>query len=209
MTHTLHRTGSIDSLSNDFIVVAKAANGINSKGAKKKLSLFLTRAFEYGAINGGHGRGGCVYSHSLEHVLDKITEHSTVTVVFEDKSKMFGFIDYLIEEDLGLSIVISGIVDIVNEYCKRKGIVPHSIKHSLGIWGNKVSFVEDKITDITTMCGHGLIGVPLVEKLTKKVKEGEISAKEASLDMARICKCGIYNPQRGEQLIQELIKEKQ
>lgn len=208
MTHTLHRTGSIDSLSGDFIVVAKAASGINSKGAKKKLSLFLTVAFEYGAVNGGHGRGGCVYSHSLEHVLDKITEHSTVTVVFDDQSKMFNFIDYLVEEDMGLSIVISGIVDVVNDYCKRKGIAPHSMKHSLGIFGNNELFVKDKIMHITTMCGHSLIGIPLAEKLTENVRKGKITAKEASLNMAKICKCGIFNPNRGEQLIQELAKEK-
>ncbi len=207
MTHTLHRSGSFESLLNDYIVVAKAANGINSDGAKMKLSIFMKSAIEHGAINGGHGRGGCVYSHSLEHVLEKITDHSTVTVVFDDQSKMFNLIDFLIEKDLGLSIVISGIAETVNDYCKHKGIVPHSIKHSLGIFG-KLSFAEDKILNITTMCGHSLIGIPLVKKLTESVISGKITAEEASLDMAKICKCGIFNPKRGEQLIQELIKEK-
>ena len=50
MTHTLHRAGSEQSLSDDFVVLMMPSKDINHEGSAPKLRRFFELALEQGAI---------------------------------------------------------------------------------------------------------------------------------------------------------------
>ena len=53
MTHTLHRKGTKQNLSNDFILLTMAAKGINEDGAADKMREFLRIVSRYNPANMG------------------------------------------------------------------------------------------------------------------------------------------------------------
>jgi hypothetical protein len=57
------------------------------------------------------------------------------------------------------------------------------------------------------MCGHGMISRYLVEDIIKRVKAGEISARDGAIEIGQQCCCGIYNPKRGEKLLSSSQRE--
>ncbi|MDI9390457.1 MAG: hypothetical protein QM402_03855, partial [Synergistota bacterium] len=58
MTHTLHRRGSAESLADDFVVFAIAAQGFNAEGAAKKFEKFFDIVKKYNPNNFGDMRTG-------------------------------------------------------------------------------------------------------------------------------------------------------
>jgi hypothetical protein len=202
MTHTLHRQGTEQNLKNDFVVLAKAANGINEKGAAEKLQQFLRMALRHKAVNIGHGRAGNMYAVDPEEVITKTPDVATVTVVLDNEDELQNFIKELKEADLGVSIVISSLFKASMECCRKAGIMPHTIEHSLGIWGNTEKLPPKEVLEVTTMCGHGLISTNLVASLVEDLKKGRTTAEAASKELAKQCACGILNPVRASQLLQ-------
>lgn len=53
MTHTLHRLGSEESVSNDYVLLMVPAPGYNVRGAAPKHKAFLEMVVEHGAVNYG------------------------------------------------------------------------------------------------------------------------------------------------------------
>ena len=51
MTHSLHRQGTVEDLSGDFVVLAMAAKGINEEGAADKLREFLHVASQLSPVS--------------------------------------------------------------------------------------------------------------------------------------------------------------
>lgn len=204
MTHTLHRQGNEQSLEHDYVLLAKAANGINEAGATTKLQQFLRMARHHGAINMGHGRAGNMYTISTEEVITKVTDNCTVTVVFDDLDRVVRFVQEIMDANLGMSVVISSLFHASRECCAKVGLAPHSIEHSLGIWGKKEKLAPQKDLELTTMCGHGLISASLVDALVEDLKSGRTTADAASRELARQCQCGIFNPTRGAELLKAM-----
>ena len=207
MTHTLHRQGSEENLKNDFVVLAKAANGINEKGAAEKLQQFLRMALRHKAVNIGHGRVGNMYAVDPERIIATIPDNAGATVVFDDQDELQSFIKELKDADLGISIVISSLFKTSMECCKKAGIVPHTIEHSLGIWGKTEKLAPKEVLEVTTMCGHGLISAHLVTSLVEDLKKGRTTAEAASKELAKQCACGILNPVRAAQLLEGMAEK--
>ena len=205
MTHTNHRQGTRESLSNDYVAFIYPAKGINDKDAGPKLQEFLRIGYKYGPVNAGPARLGDMFMSFPERVIERVIRATSAYMVFDDRSKVEAFINDLVKANLGLSVIVSGLFDEVGEMCRTAGIKPHTLGCSLGVWGRVDRLPQAEILDITTMCGHGMISFNLVRRMTDKVITGLISFEEAGRIMARPCTCGVFNPKRAEDLLRQYI----
>jgi hypothetical protein len=122
---------------------------------------------------------------------------------FSSKEKTKNVLKKLKNADLGLSVVVSGLIDEILKMLKEVGLKPHTANVSLGIHGKKKRLLpKDKILEITTMCGHALIGSKLAEVVFEKVKSGKMSYKEGAELIAYQCPCGIFNLDRCQELFE-------
>ena len=101
-------------------------------------------------------------------------------------------------------IGIEGFKDHDGSACKKAGIQRHSVDLSLGIWGKIDKLPDEKIMEITTMCGHGMISANLVSKMIDDIRAGKTTARKAAVKLAEPCACGIFNIDKAEALLNEL-----
>lgn len=198
MTHTLHRRGTPESLSKDFVIMMIPAQGYNDAGSDDKLKQFLKIALRHDPKNVGTLKAN-MHSHSGQYVLDNAQK--LAHAVFVDKETVVQVLKEVKEANLGLSVIVSGVLDLVNEAAKEAGINRHTVEFSLGIWGNTSRLPSDDVLQVTTMCGHGLISTSLVESLLEAIRSGSKTPDEASRELARHCCCGIFNPSRAADLL--------
>jgi len=139
-----------------------------------------------------------------DEVLDSIKEGCRVFTVFNSREKIKKLLKGFKEADEGISIVVSGLIDRVREITDNVGLTPHTINLSLGIHGAIKRLPPPEIRQFTTMCGHAMVSPKLVEDVIRKVKTGKIDTWEGSWVLAKPCACGIYNPHRSQELLEEL-----
>jgi len=199
MTHTLHRQGNEENLSNDFPMLCIAAQGFNTEGSRPKLQEFLRIALRHNPINLGEMKYGNMYSHSAEQVVENAS--GIVHALFDNEAAVVAFMNDLKEADLGLSVVISGLFSTVRKCAQKAGLTPHTIEYSLGVWGNTARLPEPEVLQVTTMCGHGMLSSNLVRSLIEDIKSGAKTADTAARELARSCCCGIFNTTRASQLL--------
>ncbi len=199
MTHSLHRVGTEESLSKDFVVAALPAMGINDAGHAPKLEAFLRLALKHNPKNYGVGNYGNEYSHSGEQVI----EHAggMVHSVFTSADDVCAFLKSLKEADLGMSVIVSGILDTVNKIVSEAGLKRHTVNVSLGVWGNTKRLPPTEIMEVTTMCGHGMVSANIVKKLVEDIRKGVTTPEAAGKMLAASCCCGIFNPERAAGLL--------
>lgn len=208
MTHTLHRKGTEESLAKDYTILAMPSSGLNSAGSKPKLEKCLEIFRRHDPVNIGDSKGGSRYSlGSDQAVQDIIVENELVHGVFRSREQIIAVMKDLKEADLGLSVVVQGLIHEVEGCCKEAGLTPHTIVQSLGIWGKESLLPKEKVLEINTMCGHGLVSFNLIIDLAEKVKKGRLDAKKAGEMLAKPCICGVFNPERAAELIEEMNKE--
>ena len=205
MTHSLHRIGTAESLSRDFVVAALPAMGINNIGHEPKLQEFLKMALKHNPKNYGVGSYGNEYSHEGADVIAHAggMAHAVFTSIEDVK----GFLKDLKAADLGMSVICSGILDVVNKALQDVGLKRHTVNVSLGVWGNTNRLPPDEIREITVMCGHGMIATNLVRKLIDDVRSGATTPQDAGKVLAAPCCCGIFNPARAAELIAAAAKK--
>ena len=184
-----------------------SAKGINRRGSAPRLRRFLEIALNHGPVNFGDMRTGNGLTTNHREILRRIREDSLLNVVFASKESLFGFLAALKEADLGLSIVVSGLMDEACRCARREGFVPHTLAFSLGVWGRKEKLAEKGILAITTMCGHGLVAPGLVRLMAGKVADGGMSAEEAASELAKPCVCGAFNPVRAAALLRRGFRD--
>jgi hypothetical protein len=204
MTHTLHRRGSAESLADDFVVFAIAAQGFNAEGAAKKFEKFFDIVKKYNPNNFGDMRTGNSLVAGEDVIRKSFKDNSIVHAVFNDENTVTKVLKELKEADLGLSIVVSGLVHKTDECCKKVGLEMHTVEKSLGIIGNTPRLPDESILEVTTMCGHGMIAFNLVKKLADDVKKGRTSPNKAAKEIAKQCVCGVVNIPRVERLIKAM-----
>jgi hypothetical protein len=205
MTHSLHRFGNRENLSNDYVVVARTAKGINEEGLGPMIRKFVELALELDPVNAGDYTAGTLLTHSRQELLDGINDQSRVQVVFSDQEKVTSFLKRLREVDLGVSVVVTGLFDRVRECAQSAGLSePHTVQCSCGMWGRVEQLPDAQIMQVTTMCGHAQISASQVERRARDVRAGRMTAEEAALDLARPCVCGIFNPVRAAGLIEAM-----
>ena len=202
MTHSLHRTGS--TLDQEIIFILTPSQGINSKGAEGKIKKFLDIIVANDPVHYGNDRTGNRYTAGYDKIVDNLAGITNIHAVFNDLEKAKKALKEIVNADLGLSVVVSGLFDKATDCCKAAGINFHSIEHSLGIWGNKRLLPDEKTLDILTMCGHGLVSSNLIKTMADDVRNNKKSPEEAAEELARQCLCGIFNTERAALILREL-----
>ena len=124
MTHSLHRTGSVESLKDDFVIIVRPAVGVNHHGAAPRVRRALEIIFDEGPANigiletghtmlGGPGHP----QHPLAH--GRHIRHSMRVLQRREAERG---VRRLKEEELGLCVTVSGIVDDVFAMCDDVGL---------------------------------------------------------------------------------------
>ena len=199
MTHSLHRRGTAENLSEDYVMLTLPAIGINDDGHDPKLQEFLRIALRHNPVNIGQINLGNMYSHKIEEVLD--AAHGIVHAVFVNKEVVTEVLKELEEADLGMSVVVSGIFENVDECIEKAGLKHHTANFSLGIWGRTEKLPSDNILEVATMCGHAMVSANLIKTMVEEIKAGAKTPEEAAKVLAPQCACGIFNPDRAAKLL--------
>ena len=205
MTHSLHRQGSIQTLKDDYVVLARAARGINYEGDEPKLRRIAEIVFEEGPVNAGYSAHNATmingkWTKEVAMASQESTHH--FIACFDSREKVRRVLKRLKEEDLGISIVVSGLTDEVIAMAREVGLKPHTINLSLGIRGRKDLLAEPQVLELTTMCGHGLVAQKLVRKAVDDVRAGRRTAENAAEMVGAPCICGIVNITRAARLLE-------
>lgn len=205
MTHSLHRQGSIESLSCDYPILTITAVGINEQGSAGKKKEIFDILIKHNPCNLSQDKTGNVFQYSAEELRNGINDKTSVMAVFTDLEDLRSALIELKEKDLGVSVVVSGLIEPIKTMCSEIGIECHSINLSGGIMGRLDRLPPQGVVEITTMCGHGLISAELVGEMVDQIRKGRRTRKDAANHLASLCHCGIFNPKRAEELLSALI----
>jgi hypothetical protein len=206
MTNTLHRQGTADSLKNDYVIFAHTAKGITREGSASKLQEFMRICLKYYPVNIGDGKQGNIHQDdiNIQKLIANQGDGAGAAAVFTDLETLQKVIEELIKADLGISINISGLLEGVQQCCRKAGIERHSVEHSVGFWGATDRLPEREILEFNTMCGHGMVSFNLIRKMIEYVKLRRLTPKKAAKIMAKCCECGVFNPVRAETLLEKI-----
>jgi hypothetical protein len=197
MTHSLHRIGSDADLRSDYVLLAMRAAGIHDKTPEEK-ELAREKLLQIGKIFDQH--------NPRSIMLERLRRFSpVVTASFDSVDTVQRVLTALKEEDLGLSIVVSGLLTEIQRVAKQTKLKPHTVHLSLGVFGKKELLPAEKIREITTLCGHHCVSPQSVEHYVEQIQKDEISVEEAAQKLAEPCVCGIVNPTRVSQVLHELV----
>jgi len=205
MTHSLHRRGTAESLSQDYVMLCLTAIGFNDENHDPKLQEFLRIALRHDPVNIGAISLGNMYSNSKEEVVDNA--HGIVHAVFVKQDQVVDVLKDVEKAGLGMSVVVSGIFEKVDECLSKAGLKHHTANFSLGIWGKTEKLPDNDVLEVTTMCGHAMIAANLVKSMADEVKAGRKTADEAAKVLAPQCACGIFNPDRAAKLLTAMAKK--
>lgn len=209
MSHTLHRFGPEDTFENDFPFISRPAMKINHVGAAPKMRRVMEIALDNEPVNWGSltTKQNLTIGFDREELLSKTEDNSPAMGCFDNEDKVVAVLKQLKEEDLGMSVVITGLRDKVEKLCAQAGLKPHSADLSLGIFGATEKLPEEETLCYTTMCGHAMISAGLVRQIRKAVKDGKMSPEDGAKLLAKPCYCGIFNQTRAIELFKREIKE--
>lgn len=205
MSHTLHRRGTRDSLKNDFVLFAMSAKGINEIDSDAKLKRFLEIISRFDPVNLGDMKTGNRYITPPENIIGSTKDTSIVHGVFASRENLIKALQAIKEADLGVSVIISGLLEDVHDCCRQAGVGRHTCETSLGVWGNTDRLPDEDILRFTTMCGHGMVPFALVRKMIEDIKTGRRTIRQAAEELAKPCQCGVFNPDRATALLEEIL----
>ncbi len=208
MTHTLHRRGNDpDLLAQDYVILVMPSKDINHQGSGPKLRRFLELAQANGAIKIGDCRKGNEYHQGgVPALLQNVEDRAVVHAVFKDLASLSAALAALKKEDLGLSVVVSGLFDRVEACCRELGLEKHTVNQSLGRWGATHKLPEGEVLELNLMCGHGMVSLGLIHQVVEEVRGGGLSPEEGAERLFEPCMCGIFNPHRAAGLLRALAQ---
>jgi hypothetical protein len=206
MSHSLYRRGNARSLHDDYVVlVLTSVDRMKDPEVRAAMreawqifSSYAENLTNFGAIRGG-GRHKKTMAEFREE--DKFLIHA----VFRDRETMKTCLEEMKRKNLGLSVAVSGFFDEVNKTCQELGLTPHTVQYSLGISGKTDLLPDEKVLEITTMCGHAMVSPNLLAHLVEKIGRKKLTHAEAALELSRQCECGIFNPARAERLLRDMV----
>ncbi len=209
MTHSLHREGSVESLKDDFCLLAYCTKGINEQGACQKLLQIIDILQHNGLANLGIPAAGKSTEAGLTliEIREKLEKQGIPRFwsSIPGEKNIHAVLKALKEGDFGLSITVSGLIDTVMEISRKLDIRPHTISLSGGIHGKTKRLPVPEILEVTTMCGHAMVSAGFVEKVVMEIKRRKKTYREGALELSRPCHCGIFNPVRAERLLRRLV----
>jgi hypothetical protein len=228
VTNTLHRYSEhyardpaeeTPPVTDDFVVFAMAAKGVNDDDLVAKYRAFLTIALRHDPVNIGdatHGGwlrpqrdlGPTNHWHrenrpDPEAVLRGIDGPTTVAAVFDTYDKMKAFVDDLARDNVGVSINIAAPMDAAHQCCRDAGLTRHSVEYSIGFQGRVDKLPEAQTLELSTMCGHGMVSASFARKMLDLVRENRRTPEQAASYMARFCSCGVFNTIRAARLLEQ------
>lgn len=204
MTHSLHRQGTRESLERDFVMLSCSAKGYNNTWYAEKGKEFLRIVLKNNPVNWGDMKTGNFLYIDPQEIIDRVSNNTILETCFDSKENVLNTIKDLKEADLGISVVITGIHEIVDEIAREAGLKQvHTREWSLGIHGKTERLPDPYVMEFTTMCGHGMVGRDLVTKYFADVKKGRCTPREASVEMGKCCSCGNFNLTRSQELLEK------
>jgi len=203
MTHSLHRSGDIESQKKDFVWFMYQTKRVNDVDIKPKALEFIAVAEAVGSENWGDVKTGPKLRYPIEEIKNNLSDSSRIRGVFTRREQVVEFLKQIKEKDLGMSVIISGVLSEVIPACKEADVTPHSINYSLGVWGKKDNLPDETTLSITTMCGHHMIPPKFVNQVMKRVQKGKLTPEEGAKKLAEFCYCGIFNHVRCADIIQK------
>ena len=205
MTHSLHRCGDKQSLKNDYVFLCTPAKGINNHGAAEKLKKVLDIVMDIGPSNiGFYGHGSILSDISINRVKRNFHDNSRIRCGFDDKEKLKKVLKRVKDENIGLSVTVSGLISELKELSKELKIQPHTINISCGVFGKVDCLPTKEVMEISTMCGHGMIANRLVTKIVKELQKGKLDIDKAVCRIGEPCTCGIFNPTRAKEILMNI-----
>jgi hypothetical protein len=210
MSHALHRHGTVAQLQNDYTFYARTSRYVNREGCGPKLRKILSILLEEKSlVNFGSSHSGKSYEAGLnpEEYATTLDKAYGVAACFSDKETIRSILAKLKEADTGISIVISGLIDEVVKIAKDLGLKPHTAFLSLGVHGKKALLPEDRVLQVTTMCGHGQVATRLTKAVMDRVKEGKMTPEAGAHLLAQPCPCGIFNTRRCATILEAYREE--
>ena len=208
MSHSLHRSGSIESQKHDFVWFMYQTKGVNDKDIKPKAMIYIEAAEHQGSENWGDVKTGPITRFDAAEIKEKISDKSRIRGVFTKREQVIGFLKEVKAADAGQSCIITGLLSEVIPCCHEAGVTPHSANFSLGVWGNKGILPDEDTLSITTMCGHHMIPRKFVQYVVDQVDKGRMSPEEGAIKLSDFCYCGIFNQVRCSEIIQDICKKK-
>ena len=175
------------------------AIGFNDTDYVPKLQEFLRICLRHNPVNIGCETKGSMAEFPPEEII--ADTRGDTHAVFDNPQAVASALRDLKEADLGLSVVVSGIFEKVDECLDKAGLKHHTANFSLGIWGRTKKLPENDILEITTMCGHAMIATNLVRAMIEEVRAGRKTPEEAARVLTPNCTCGIFNPARAATLL--------
>lgn len=207
MSHSLHRSGSIESQKHDFVWFMYQTKNVNDKDIKPKAMIYIEAAERQGSENWGDVKTGPVTRFPSSEIKEKISDKSRIRGVFTKREQVIGFLKEVKEADVGQSCIITGLLSEVIPCCHEAGVTPHSANFSLGVWGNKGILPDEDTLSITTMCGHHMIPPKFVQYVVDQVDKGKLTPEEGALKLSDFCYCGIFNQVRCSEIIKDICEK--
>jgi hypothetical protein len=204
MTHSLHRRGSVEDLREEFVLLvipSREENSQESEETQEKMRHVWEVISHYEKDLAMFGNGlRLVPMEVLKSNKAKTIAHA----VFKDRETLKSCIKELKDRRFGLSVVVSGLYEEVNNICSELGFSPHTVEHSLNVHGKTERLPDENILEITTMCGHHTVSPYLAMHLAERINKGKMTYEKAAKELSRMCTCGIFNPHRAEKILRKL-----
>lgn len=210
MTHSLHRSGSVESLAGDYVLIAACTRG-NREAMAPALVEAARILLELEPTNLGSSRVGTnsLIGFDQAEFLRELREADSVACTFSSREGLKEAVARLKQADLGISITLSGLTEEILPLAGGVGLQPHSICLSLGVTGETRGMAEGEALDLITMCGHCRISEGLARQAARNVASGVQSAWEASKMLGKPCTCGLFNADRAETLLARLASQEE
>lgn len=206
MTHTLHRTGTPTDQASDYTVMAMATKDANHKGSREKLVGILRICLKHNPINIGDTQQGDMYLlGSAEEVFKRMVDGAIAHAHFDSKENLIGALKEIRQADLGMSVIVTGLLDEVRDCCVKAKLTAHTQAISLGIWGKTERLPDRNHLDIHTMCGHAMVPLALIDSVIDKMKKQKMTVDDAAVELTKPCVCGVFNPTRAAELLRRFL----
>ena len=200
MTHTLHREG-VKEGSNDYVILAMV-EGNDSQKLDNLAELFGI-ILKHKPIN---YTGKALFPNLTDEQLLQLYKRTKIGMaVFDKREALVQALKEIKDRELGISVVVSGLFSHIRVDCRKLGLPMHTVNYSLGVWGKREKLPDPKITDITTLCGHGLVSLNLVQFLVREIRRGKKTLEEAAGVLAQPCICGVVNTTRVKELLKDMV----